>query len=50
MLLSVTCTVKGEAPAVVGVPESKPEELRFRPVGRVPLVRTHMRAPTPPFS
>ena len=34
---SLTATVKGNAPATVGVPEMVPVEDRLRPVGRVPL-------------
>jgi hypothetical protein len=36
---SVTCTVKVEVPAVVGVPEITPAELRLSPAGRDPDVR-----------
>ena len=36
---SVTVTVKGEVPAVVGVPEIPPVEgSRVKPAGRVPVV------------
>ena len=34
---SLTATVKGNAPATVGVPEMVPVEDRLRPVGSVPL-------------
>src|SRR2546430_14962696 len=34
---SLTVTVKGNAPATVGVPERVPDEDRLRPVGSVPL-------------
>jgi hypothetical protein len=30
--------VKVKSPAVVGVPERRPPELKVRPVGRVPLL------------
>ncbi len=33
---SVTFMVKPEVPAVVGVPEITPAELRVKPAGRVP--------------
>ena len=39
---SVTCTVNVEVPAVVGVPEITPDELRLSPAGRDPDVRDHV--------
>jgi len=36
--LSVTCTVKEDVPAVMGVPLSTPAELKLRPGGGVPTV------------
>ena len=38
---SLTATVKGDAPATVGVPERVPDEDRLRPVGSVPLETDH---------
>src|SRR5207249_4322308 len=38
---SLTPTVKGNAPATVGVPERVPDEDRLRPVGSVPLETDH---------
>ena len=38
---SLTVTVKGNAPATVGVPERVPDEERIRPVGSVPLESDH---------
>ena len=38
---SLTATVKGNAPATVGVPERVPDEDRLRPVGSVPLETDH---------
>jgi hypothetical protein len=38
---SLTATVKGNAPATVGVPERMPDEDRLRPVGSVPLETDH---------
>jgi hypothetical protein len=39
-VVSVTCTVKGNAPAVVGVPVMAPvTEFRLSPVGSEPPVR-----------
>ena len=35
---SVTCTVKDETPAVVGVPVIAPAELRLNPAGSDPLI------------
>jgi hypothetical protein len=35
---SVTVTVKGNVPAVVGIPEIMPALFRVKPVGRVPVV------------
>jgi hypothetical protein len=35
---SVTCTVKVEEPAVVGVPEMTPADDRAKPEGRLPDV------------
>ena len=37
----LTVTVKGNAPATVGVPERVPDEDRLRPVGSVPLETDH---------
>jgi len=39
---SVARTVKLKVPAVVGVPLRTPAELRFRSVGSVPLLTTHV--------
>src|SRR6267143_6999953 len=49
VLLSVTCTVKVEAPIAVAVPDSSPDALRVMPVGGVPEVSDQTRLPTPPF-
>ena len=38
---SLTPTVKGNAPATVGVPERVPADDRLRPVGSVPLETDH---------
>ena len=49
MLESVTCTVKLYVPAVVGVPEMRPElPARFNPGGRVPLLTDHVYGDVPP--
>jgi hypothetical protein len=39
---SVAMTVKLEVPAVVGVPEMTPDELRERPAGSVPEERVQV--------
>ena len=47
---SVTCGVKLNVPAVVGVPEITPvRALRLRPVGSVP-VELQVRVPVPPVA
>jgi hypothetical protein len=38
---SLTCTVKLELPAVVGVPARIPAALRERPAGKVPALTDH---------
>ena len=38
---SLTATVKGNAPATVGVPERVPVDDRLKPVGSVPLETNH---------
>jgi hypothetical protein len=38
---SLTCTVKLDVPAVVGVPASTPAMLRERPAGKVPALTDH---------
>ena len=38
---SLTATVKGNAPAIVGVPERVPADDRLRPVGSVLLETDH---------
>ena len=45
----MSCTVNCETPTVVGVPESKPLELKFKPVGNMPVEIVQLSAPTPPF-
>jgi len=35
------CTVKGELPDVVGVPDSKPDDERIMPGGRAPETTVH---------
>ena len=47
---SVTVTVKGNVPAVVGIPESIPEPLRVKPVGRVPIVTVQVYGAVPPVA
>ena len=47
---SVTVTEKVEVPAVVGVPERRPVELRVRPAGGAPVVTAQERAPVPPVA
>jgi len=37
----LTATVKGNAPATVGVPERVPVDDRLKPVGSVPLETNH---------
>jgi hypothetical protein len=45
---SATCTVKVDEPAVVGVPESVPPLLRFRPAGKVPEATLQAYGVSPP--
>ena len=47
---SVTLTVKFEVPAVVGVPEITPPELKERPAGRVPESSDQLYGVTPPVA
>ena len=47
---SVTRTVKFEVPAVVGVPEITPPELKESPAGRLPLWRDQLYGVTPPVA
>jgi hypothetical protein len=42
IVLSVTLTVNGKVPALVGLPEITPALLRLSPPGRVPLVTIHV--------
>ena len=49
LTLSVTCAVKLEAPAAVGVPLMPPvEELSVRPLGRLPEATAHVYGVGPP--
>jgi hypothetical protein len=50
LLESVTVTVKLEFPALVGVPESAPAELRVRPAGRELAVVLHVYGGVPPVA
>ena len=51
LLESVTLNTSPEdVPAVVGVPEMTPAELRLRPAGRVPLVWVQVSEPLPPVA
>jgi len=50
LLLSVTCTVNGKEPAVVGEPNKMPFALSEIPGGNEPLATVHVRFPTPPCS
>ena len=45
--LFVTLTVKLEIPAVVGVPDIVPVELRFNPVGKLPFDIDHVIGAVP---
>jgi hypothetical protein len=45
---SETLTLKLDEPAVVGVPEIRPEVERDRPVGRAPAANDHEYGGTPP--
>ena len=47
---SVTFTVKFEVPAMVGVPEMVPVELRVRFAGRDPAETPQERVPIPPLA
>ena len=47
---SVTVTVKFEVPALVGVPEMVPVELRARFAGSDPETRLQTRVPVPPLA
>ena len=47
---SVTCTVKLDVPAAVGVPEITPAVLTVRPAGSVPLARLHAKGGVPPVA
>jgi hypothetical protein len=49
-LESVTDTTNDLLPAVVGVPEIVPEELRLSPAGRLPLVIAHVYGVLPPVA
>ena len=48
--LSFTCTVKLEAPAVVGVPVMLPFAARAKPAGSEPVVVDHVYPPVPPVA
>jgi len=45
---SVTCTVKLDVPAAVGVPEITPAVLNASPAGSEPLSRFHSMGDVPP--
>jgi len=47
---SVTVTVKFEVPALVGVPEMVPVELRVRFAGSAPAETPQDRVPNPPLA
>jgi len=47
---SVTFTVKFDVPALVGVPEMVPVELRVRFAGSAPETRLQTRVPVPPLA
>jgi hypothetical protein len=46
--LSVALTVNDEVPAVVGVPEMRPDALKLNPGGNVPDARLKLIVPCPP--
>ena len=48
LFASVTVTVKEKSPAIDGVPEITPAELRFSPVGNVPVAEKVL-LPAPPL-
>jgi hypothetical protein len=50
LIVSVTSTVNGKFPEVVGIPESRPFPVRFRPPGGTPLVTLHVYGPVPPVA
>ena len=50
MLLSVAVTVKLKIPAAVGVPLSRPFELRARPPGNAPEVIANVKGAVPPLA
>ncbi len=45
---SVTCTVKVKIPDTVGSPAMTPELRKDKPVGKAPLAKVQVSAPTPP--
>ncbi len=48
---SITCTVNGEPPATLGVPDSTPVPgFRLRPAGRVPAASDQVNGPVPPVT
>jgi hypothetical protein len=47
---SVTCTVKLEGPALVGVPLIVPPLLKLRPAGNAPEVTVHEYGVVPPVA
>ena len=47
---SLTCTVKLDVPAVVGVPESTPAAVSVNPAGNVPLASDHVYPGVPPLA
>ena len=49
-VVSVTCTVKLDVPAAVGVPEITPAVLNERPAGSAPLSRLHAMGDVPPVA
>jgi hypothetical protein len=46
--LSVAAMVNDEVPGVVGIPEIRPDGLRFSPDGKEPETRLKVIAPCPP--
>jgi len=50
LLASVTWTVKLEVPAVVGVPEIAPAELKLNPAGRLPEEIDQVYGAVPPVA
>jgi hypothetical protein len=49
-LLSVTVTAKGNAPGVVGAPDSTPEADKLTPLGNEPLVTEKLYGVVPPLA